>query len=100
MRVHIAIAVTDINKSIDEYSQYLKCQPEKVIDNEYALFRAESLNLSLRVTKDEAGTVRHLGFEDESFDGFSTFTDSNGLLWEQFNRKEQLKEIDEAWPGQ
>lgn len=39
-------------------------------------------------------TVRHLGWEDDTADGFSQDTDCNGILWEQFSPAAQLAEIE------
>ena len=97
MKIHIAISVKDINTSIKEYSKFLYCNPVLVVENEYALWRTKQLNLSLRRTDDSPGVIRHLGFESKKHKGFDSFTDSNGVLWELFDKKSQAKEINEHW---
>ena len=97
MKIHIAISVKDINTSIKEYNKFLNCNPVLVVENEYALWRTKELNLSLRKTDDSPGVIRHLGFESKKHKGFNSFTDSNGVLWELFDKKAQAKEINELW---
>lgn len=99
MKVHIAIGVANVERSLDEYSRLLGIEPELVVAGEYALWRTEILNLSIRRTPDEVGTVRHVGFEREDAGAFSAITDQNGVLWETFSREDQLREIELAWPG-
>ena len=41
--------------------------------------------------------IRHLGFESKKHKGFNSFEDSNGVLWELFDKKAQAKEINELW---
>jgi hypothetical protein len=97
-RIHVAIAVSDIDLSIQEYTQLTGTEPELVVPGEYALFRTESMNLSLRRTGDAPGTVRHLGFERDDASHFSVYRDRHGLVWENFNREHQRDEIAAAWP--
>ena len=97
MKVHIAISVSDISQSIEEYGHFLNEPPILVIPNQYALWRTKEINLSLRKTNDAPGTIRHLGFEDDSFNKFDTFTDSDGVLWETFNKVNQKDEIQTIW---
>lgn len=42
--------------------------------------------------------MRHLGWEDDRADGFTTDTDCNGILWERFAAHHQAAEINEIWP--
>ena len=70
------------------------------IPETYALFRTDTLNLSLRVEASTAGRVRHLGFEDVNSPGFTLLQDPDGISIEQFSLQAQLDEIDAAWPGQ
>ena len=98
-KFHIAISVANIEQSIADYSLRLEKQPEIVIHGEYALWRTEILNFSIRTTKEKIGTVRHIGWEDPDATGFTKETDVNGVIWENFNEKEQLKEINSVWPG-
>lgn len=98
-RFHIAIAVADIECSIDDYSRRLGCPPSVVVPDEYALWRTSSgINLSIRRTREQVGSLRHLGWEDPSAAEFSTDRDVNGILWERFNTEEQDREILELWP--
>ncbi|MBL1294621.1 MAG: hypothetical protein COB61_012235 [Thiotrichales bacterium] len=99
-RIHIALSTTNIAASVADYSQRLNCEPSVVIDNEYALWRTATINLSIRHdAKYKSGELRHLGWEDSSATEFTSTTDVNGILWENFSAKEQAKEIKEIWPG-
>ena len=98
-RFHIALSTSDINKSIDDYNQRLGAEPVVVVPDEYALWRTDSLNFSIR--KENVGSsdkLRHLGWEDSSAKSFSLETDANGIVWERFTSAQQLDEINEAWP--
>jgi hypothetical protein len=97
-RFHIAIGVTDLSRSIADYSIRLGCKPCVVVPDEYALWRTDSLNFSIRVTETETGSVRHLGWEDPAASGFSSTNDVNGILWERFTAEQQADEIRELWP--
>ncbi len=97
-KFHIAIGVSNIARSIIDYSLRLGQQPEVVINGEYALWRTDTLNFSIRKTKEQIGIIRHLGWEDSTADGFSSEKDVNGIVWEKFNEQEQLKEIATTWP--
>ena len=97
-KFHIAIAVKDIEATVQEYSRRLDTTPTLVVADEYALWRTEALNFSIRKTKDTPGTVRHVGWEDPAAVGFTRETDANGLLWECFTEQEQQAEIVQLWP--
>lgn len=97
-RVHIAVAVTDIDASIAAYSSMLGRDPDIVVAGEYALWRTGTLNLSIRRSGEEAGTVRHVGFERDDAPAFETFADPDGLVWESFSRAQQEDEIRATWP--
>lgn len=98
-RLHIAISTTDISATINDYSQRLDCLPSVVIANEYALWRTESLNLSIRQDPSgKSGQLRHLGFEDPTAGSFTKTTDVNGIVWENFNAQQQADEINAIWP--
>lgn len=97
-RFHIAIGVTDIARSVDDYTRRLGCPPSLVVPDEYALWRTSSLNLSIRRTSEQTGTLRHLGWEDPSAREFATERDVNGILWENFTAEQQTREILETWP--
>ena len=63
---HIAIGVSDITRSVAYYSKRLGCAPEVVVQNEYALWRTDSVNFSIRRDTQNTGKLRHLGWEDSS----------------------------------
>ena len=99
-KFHIAIGVADIDASIHDYSRRIGWSPEVVIPNEYALWRTDTLNFSIRrVSRSESGRLRHLGWEDASRTSFVTETDVNGILWEHFSPEQQVEEIESTWPN-
>jgi len=98
-KFHIAVAVSDIEVTVHEYSRRLGAMPTLVVTNEYALWRTETLNFSIRKTQDGPGTVRHIGWEDPTAAGFTRETDANGLLWERFTERDQQEEIARLWPA-
>ncbi|MEM7063437.1 MAG: hypothetical protein AAF572_09770 [Cyanobacteria bacterium P01_B01_bin.77] len=98
-RFHLAIATHDIAATIQDYSVRLGVQPCVVVPGEYALWRTDTLNISVRYTPSSAsGELRHLGWEDASAETFTTETDCNGILWERFTAQGQNAEIDQLWP--
>lgn len=100
MRVlHLALAVSNIEQSVADYSARLGVLPVAVVPGEYALWRTATLNLSIRKTSEPPGTMRHLGWEDEEATEFSTETDCNGIVWEKFAASHQAEEINEIWPN-
>ena len=99
-KIHIAISTIDIEKTIEDYNQRIGVKPCVIVKGEYALWRTESVNISVRHdTKCKPGELRHLGWEDSSANKFSVDTDVNGILWEQLNVQLQADEINETWPG-
>lgn len=100
MRVlHIALGVKCITDSIADYTQRLSAQPLVIVPGEYALWRTDVLNLSIRqITRDEVPGLRHLGWEDPAISVYTETRDCNGILWEEFNAAQQLQEILELWP--
>lgn len=97
-KIHIAIGVSDIARSIEEYSHRLGCPPVVVVPNEYALWRTDSVNFSIRRDIQNAGKLRHLGWEDPSASHFTQEKDINGIVWERFSQELQSREIKEIWP--
>ena len=97
-RIHIALAVKNLAESINDYSKRLGVKPSFIAENKYALFRTESINFSITQNKEEAGQLRHLGFEDGKATKFSETTDVNGIKWEHFNQKQQEDEIFKFYP--
>ena len=98
-KLHLAISTTDIAASVEEYSRRLGVKPVLVVDGEYALWRTETLNVSVRIDQDgNVPAVRHLGWEDESAQTFEAETDCNGIVWERFSAASQASEILALWP--
>jgi catechol 2,3-dioxygenase-like lactoylglutathione lyase family enzyme len=96
-RIHIALAVADLEVSIDDYSGRLGAPPVAVVPGKYALWRTPEVNLSINCVADAAQPLRHLGFEDDAVVKKSAQSDANGLLWESFNSTLQDEEIIRAY---
>lgn len=97
--LHLALGVRDIGETVTDYTRRIGQPPVLVVPGEYALWRTAQLNLSVRRVADgQAGQLRHLGWEDDSVEGFSSDVDCNGILWECFDAGEQAREIREIWP--
>lgn len=98
-KIHIAISTNKIEETIKDYSARLEAKPCSVVTGEYALWRTETLNLSIRQDpKCTSGELRHLGWEDSTTTEFSQDTDVNGIVWEKFTAQQQADEINELWP--
>jgi len=98
-KLHLAIATNKIEQTIQDYNLRLDCEPCSYIKNEYALWRTESLNLSVRQDSNcKPGELRHLGWEDSDAAAFSQEIDVNGIIWERFSAEQQADEINELWP--
>ena len=98
--IHIAIATNEIEKTITDYTKRLGAEPCVVIPNEYALWRTQQINLSIRQDAScKPGELRHLGFEDSEAAAFTEETDVNNILWESFTAEQQAQEINEFWPN-
>ncbi|MEO0946634.1 MAG: hypothetical protein AAFY11_00515 [Cyanobacteria bacterium J06641_5] len=99
-RIHIAIATQDIAATIADYTARLGLTPCVAIAGEYALWRTETVNLSVRQDANaKPGTLRHLGWEDPNAMDFTESVDVNGITWERFTARQQAAEIEEIWPG-
>ena len=99
-KIHIALSTNQIEQTVEDYTKRLACEPCLLIPDEYALWRTDFINLSVR--KDESckpGELRHLGWEDPEAEEFTSENDVNGILWERFSAKVQAGEIAELWPG-
>lgn len=97
-KFHISIATDDIEKSVKDYSSRLGKQPDSMLAGEYAFWRTESLNFSVRHdTKKAVGALRHLGWEDSESTEFTSDTDINGIIWESFSAEQQLEEVRALW---
>ena len=98
-RIHIAIATRDIDATVADYTVRLGCGPTALIAGEYALWRTESVNFSVRRDSScRPGELRHLGWEDPDAMEFTKSTDVNGIVWERFSAQQQAEEIETAWP--
>lgn len=97
-KIHIAISTKCLEETVRDYTIRLGAEPCVVLD-EYALWRTDSVNLSIRVDiARSAGRLRHLGWEDPDANEFIADTDVNGIIWENFNAQQQAAEINELWP--
>lgn len=97
-RFHISLAVKDLDSSIRDYSQRLGCRPTVVVPGKYAMWRTELLNFSINEQPPRAGTLRHLGFEDDAAPpGFAVERDVNGIDWELFTPATQDEKIPEVY---
>ena len=96
-RFHIALAVENLGSSIEDYSLRLGQNPTVVVSDKYAMWRTDTLNFSINQIPDRAGQLRHIGFEDESVQGFSSDYDTNGLEWELFSPQAQDQRIVEIY---
>jgi hypothetical protein len=97
-RVHIALAVRNLNESMKEYSKRLGVEPCCIVEGTYALWRTDLVNLSISEKPETAGTLRHLGFEDSQAQSMSVENDINGFEWERFTEAQQREEIIKHWP--
>ena len=98
-RLHIAISTDRLAATIEDYTVRLGAAPALVVDGEYALWRTGTLNVSVRLDASAAaGTLRHLGWEDQAAGGFTEETDVNGIVWEHFSAAQQADEINRLWP--
>ena len=98
-RFHIAIAVGDLQESIEDYSHRLGQPATVVVPGKYAMWRTDLLNFSINQTPERAGQLRHLGFEDDSVQGFATSRAVNGIDWELFSQKAQEDKIVDVYGG-
>jgi len=96
-RFHIALAVADLEASIADYTRRLGTKPTAIVPRKYALFRTDQLNFSINQMPERAGQLRHLGFEDDAAQGFSSTHDVNGIEWELFSPDEQDAKIPEVY---
>jgi catechol 2,3-dioxygenase-like lactoylglutathione lyase family enzyme len=96
-RFHIAIAVRDLEASIREYSQRLGQPATVIVQHKYAMWRTDLLNFSINQNPDRVGELRHVGFEDDTVQGFSSSRDGNGIEWELFSPAAQDQKIVETY---
>ena len=96
-RFHIALAVDDLDASIKDYSQRLEQEPTVVVAEKYAMWRTNILNFSINQIPERTTQLRHVGFEDDAKEGFSSDFDTNGLEWEHFSPNAQDQKIVEMY---
>jgi hypothetical protein len=96
-RFHIAIAVADLEASIGEYSRRLGQPATVIVQGKYAMWRTELLNFSINQNPDQTGQLRHIGFEEDGIEGFSSSRDINGIEWELFSPATQDAKIVETY---
>jgi hypothetical protein len=96
-RFHIALAVRDLGASIADYSVRLGQAPNVVVEGKYAMWRTDLLNFSINQNAERAGQLRHIGFEDDSAEGFTSTADVNGIEWELFSAAAQDERIVEMY---
>ncbi|MBN3763875.1 hypothetical protein [Burkholderia sp. Ac-20365] len=96
-RFHIALAVANLDESIEDYSRRLGQQPTAIVAGQYAMWRTDLLNFSINEKPEKAGQLRHVGFEDDDVEGYSSNVDVNGLEWELFSAAEQDRRIVSAY---
>jgi catechol 2,3-dioxygenase-like lactoylglutathione lyase family enzyme len=96
-RFHIALAVANLDESISDYSRRLGQPPSAVVPGQYAMWRTDLLNFSINEKPEQAGQLRHVGFEDDTAEGYSSSADVNGLVWELFSAAEQDARIVSAY---
>ena len=88
-RLHVALAVQDLDATIGDYIQRLGADPVAVVPGTYALWRTPEVNLSVNCDPSASQRLRHLGFEDDDVVTKSESTDVNGLMWETFSAQWQ-----------
>jgi len=97
-KFHIALSVSSLKESVHDYSPRIGKKPDVIIPDQYALWRTDSLNFSIRQEPEKAGQLRHLGWEDDQAQSFSSDHDANGVVWEHFSAEQQAVEIKSLWP--
>ena len=98
-KLHLALSTDNISETVVDYTNRLGAEPCLVIPGEYALWRTEHVNLSIRQDPTRSpGALRHLGWEDPTATEFTVDTDVNGVMWERFHAGHQADEINELWP--
>jgi catechol 2,3-dioxygenase-like lactoylglutathione lyase family enzyme len=86
-RLHVALAVDDLDATIRDYRERLGADPVAVVPGTYALWRTPEVNLSVNAVAGPGVVqrLRHLGFEDDTAPAASESVDVNGITWEAFN---------------
>lgn len=73
-RFHIALAVGDLDSSIEDYSTRLRQRPTVVVSNKYAMWRTGTLNFSINQISDRAGQLRMWVLKMKPYRGFPAIT--------------------------
>jgi len=98
-KVHIAISSNNIEETIADYTARFGLAPCSSVPGEYALWRTEIMNFSVRQdAKCSPGALRHLGWEYAQATAFTQESDVNSIVWERFSAQQQADEINELWP--
>lgn len=84
-RLHVALAVDDLDATIRDYRERLGADPVAVVPGTYALWRTPEVNLSVQCDAGADQRLRHLGFEDDAATTKTESVDVNGLTWEIFS---------------
>ena len=84
-RIHIALAVDDLESTVRDYTKRLGAPPVAVVAGKYALWRTNEVNLSVNTGTETTARLRHLGFEDDALIEKSEEIDVNGVMWETFS---------------
>jgi catechol 2,3-dioxygenase-like lactoylglutathione lyase family enzyme len=84
-RIHIALAVDDLEATITDYTERLGARPVTVVPGTYALWRTPEVNLSVNSDVEGSGRLRHIGFEDDTVATKTESHDVNGIVWETFS---------------
>jgi catechol 2,3-dioxygenase-like lactoylglutathione lyase family enzyme len=90
---HIALAVEDVDRVVDDYRQCLGQDPVHHVAGEYALWRTPQINLSISTARPGEDRLRHVGFADTDVPDKTYATDCTGLMWESFAAAHQDAEI-------
>lgn len=88
-RIHVALAVDDLQVTIRDYTARLGAPPVAVVPGKYALWRTPEVNLSVNCDVDTTHRLRHLGFEDDAVVEKTEDVDVNGIMWEAFDAQWQ-----------
>lgn len=97
-KIHLAVSTQDLTASVKDYSLRLNAEPDLIIAGQYALWRTDTVNFSVRQDRTNSpGSLRHLGWEDPTASTMSAETDVNGIVWERFTAAHQAEEIREIW---
>ena len=96
-RIHIALAVANVAETVPDYSARIGKEPTVVVTGKYAMWRTDQMNFSINEIPDHAGQLRHMGFEDDAAEEFSSDIDVNGIMWELFSPEAQDDKIVEMY---